>query len=229
MVLRAFVIAVLLACVCGGHAFAAEEPPPRREPAPEFRDGLEWFNTGRPLSLGELRGKFVLLDFWTYCCINCMHILPELSKLEAAFPEDLVVIGVHSAKFPKEKLGDNIREAMLRYRIKHPVVNDANMTIWRKFGVNSWPSLVVLDPEGQYCGYVSGEGNRELLEKLSQETKGNYYKPADAQQLAEDITYSEGGISVRETRDLWDMPALFLGLLLIRAVEWLLRRKWGTI
>ena len=61
------------------------------------------------------------------------------------------------------------------------------------------------------------------------ETKGNYYKPADAQQLAEDITYSEGGISVRETRDLWDMPALFLGLILIRAVEWLLRRKWGTI
>ena len=73
------------------------------------------------------------------------------------------------------------------------------------------------------------EQNRELLEKLAKETKGNYYKPADAQQLAEDITYSEGGISVRETRDLWDMPAFFLGLILIRAVEWLLRRKWGTI
>jgi hypothetical protein len=73
------------------------------------------------------------------------------------------------------------------------------------------------------------EQNRALLEKLSSETKGNYYKPDDAQQLAKDIDISEGGISVRETRDLWDMPALFLGFLIIRAAEWLLRRKWGTI
>jgi hypothetical protein len=73
------------------------------------------------------------------------------------------------------------------------------------------------------------EQNRPLLEKLSSETKGNYYKPDDAQQLAKDIDISEGGISVRETRDLWDMPALFLGFLIIRAAEWLLRRKWGTI
>jgi hypothetical protein len=73
------------------------------------------------------------------------------------------------------------------------------------------------------------EQNRALLEKLSSETKGNYYKPDDAQKLAEDILYSEGGISVRETRDLWDMPAFFLAFLAIKAVEWLLRRKWGTI
>ena len=76
------------------------------------------------------------------------------------------MIGVHSAKFDNEKETANIRKAILRYEIEHPVVNDANMTIWRKFGVNSWPSLVVLDPEGQYCGYVSGEGNRELLENV---------------------------------------------------------------
>jgi hypothetical protein len=73
------------------------------------------------------------------------------------------------------------------------------------------------------------EQNRALLEKLSAETKGNYYKPDDAQRLAEDIDISSGGISVRETRDLWDMPAIFLAFLGIRAVEWLLRRKWGTI
>jgi uncharacterized membrane protein len=73
------------------------------------------------------------------------------------------------------------------------------------------------------------EQNRALLEKLSSETKGNYYTPEDAQKLGDDITYSEGGISVRETRDLWNMPALFLAFLVIRAVEWVLRRKWGTI
>jgi hypothetical protein len=73
------------------------------------------------------------------------------------------------------------------------------------------------------------EQNRELLEKLAAETKGNYYKPDDAQRLAKDIEISEAGISVRETFDLWDMPAFFLAFLAIRAAEWLLRRKWGTI
>ena len=85
---------------------------------------FEWLNTTRPISLADLRGKFVLLDFWTYCCINCMHMLPELKKLEQAYPNELVVIGVHSAKFESEQDTENIREAVLRYEIEHPVVND---------------------------------------------------------------------------------------------------------
>jgi hypothetical protein len=71
--------------------------------------------------------------------------------------------------------------------------------------------------------------NRELLEKLSSETGGRYYTPQDAQKLGKDISYSEAGITVRETRDLWDMPIVFLILLSLRAAEWLLRRKWGVI
>ena len=81
---------------------------------------------GKPLTKADLKGKFVLLDFWTYCCINCMHILPELKKLEQQFPNNLVVIGVHSAKFETEKDTENIREAILRYEIEHPVINDAD-------------------------------------------------------------------------------------------------------
>ena len=73
------------------------------------------------------------------------------------------------------------------------------------------------------------EQNRELLEKLASETGGRYYKPEDAQKLGKDINYSEAGITVRETRDLWDMPIVFLVLLLLRSGEWLLRRKWGVI
>ena len=145
---------------------AVENPFPNRHPAPELEGGVEWLNTGGPISVKDLRGKIVLVDFWTFCCINCIHVLPDLHALEKKYPNELVVIGVHSAKFDNEKETGNIRKAILRYEIEHPVVNDAEMVIWRKFGVNSWPSLVVLDPEGQYCGYVSGEGNRELLEKV---------------------------------------------------------------
>ena len=147
-----------------GKPEVVENPFPNRHPSPELDGGVEWLNTGGPISVKDLRGKVVLIDFWTFCCINCMHVLPDLAYLEKKYPRELVVIGVHSAKFDNEKETGNIRKAILRYEIEHPVVNDSEMIIWRKFGVNSWPSLVVLDPEGQYCGYVSGEGNRELLE-----------------------------------------------------------------
>lgn len=145
---------------------APENPFPRRFEAPALDGGKDWLNTARPIELKDLRGKIVLLDFWTYCCINCMHVLPDLSYLEQKYAKEIVVIGVHSAKFDNEKDSDNIREAILRYEIEHPVVNDANMTIWRKFNVHSWPTLVVIDPEGHYCGFVSGEGNRDVLETV---------------------------------------------------------------
>jgi len=143
-----------------------ENPFPRRFPAPALDGGKDWLNTNRALSIQDLRGKVVLLDFWTYCCINCMHVIPDLQYLEKKYPNELVVIGVHSAKFENEKESDNIRQAILRYEIEHPVINDANMTIWRKFNVHSWPTLVLIDPEGQYCGYISGEGNREILDQV---------------------------------------------------------------
>ena len=107
-----------------------------------------------------------MLDFWTYCCINCMHVLPDLEFLEKKYEKELVVIGVHSAKFANEKNSEAIRGAILRYEIEHPVINDANMTVWRKFGVNSWPTLVLIAPEGRYVGQQPGEGNRELFDKV---------------------------------------------------------------
>ena len=117
-------------------------------PFPEdpFPEDLAWINTARPLKLRELRGKFVLLDFWTYCCINCMHILPELKKLQRAYPDNLVVIGVHSAKFGAERDTKNVTEAVLRYKIEHPVINDPGHILWKRFGIRSWPSLVLIDP-----------------------------------------------------------------------------------
>lgn len=125
--------------------------------APEFPRGLTWLNS-QPLTLSQLRGKVVLLDFWTYCCINCMHIIPDLKKLETKYKDELVVIGVHSAKFQNERQSGNIKEAILRYDVEHPVINDNQFQIWNEYGARAWPTLVLIDPAGYIVGGSSGEG-----------------------------------------------------------------------
>jgi DNA-binding beta-propeller fold protein YncE len=145
---------------------AKERDDPNRLRAPELEGGTGWLNTAGPLRLKDLRGKIVLLDFWTYCCINCMHVLPDLAKLEKKYANELVVIGVHSGKFDNERDSEHIRKAILRYEISHPVVNDADMKIWNTYGAHSWPTLCLIDPEGYYVGSVGGENNYELLDKV---------------------------------------------------------------
>ncbi|XP_017338651.1 NHL repeat-containing protein 2 isoform X1 [Ictalurus punctatus] len=133
---------------------------------PDFEKGLEWLNTEGPLSLErELSGKVVVLDFFTYCCINCMHILPDLHKLEQlhTVKDGLVVVGVHSAKFPNEKVSQNICSAVLRYGITHPVVNDSDARLWNELEVSCWPTLVILGPRGNLLFSLVGEGHREHL------------------------------------------------------------------
>ncbi len=132
---------------------------------PDFAAGKEWFNSP-PLSFErQLRGKIVILDFWTYCCINCIHVLPDLAYLErkyAGYP--VAFVGVHSAKFENEKVSENIRQAVMRYDIEHPVINDDEMALWRAIGVRSWPTLAVVGPKGNLLLMVSGEGNRDVLD-----------------------------------------------------------------
>jgi DNA-binding beta-propeller fold protein YncE len=145
---------------------AADEPRAGANAAPELEGGVAWLNTAGPIHLKDLRGKLVLLDFWTLCCINCIHTLPDLARLEKKYAKELVVIGVHSAKFENEKSTDSIRKAILRYEVHHPVVNDAAMRIWQRYSVSSWPTLVLIDPEGNLVGYASGEGNYDVLDKV---------------------------------------------------------------
>jgi DNA-binding beta-propeller fold protein YncE len=146
-------------------ALAAQKADEDRPPAPDLDGGVAWINTAGPLKMADLKGKVVLLDFWTLCCINCIHVMPDLAKLEKKYPNQLVVIGVHSAKFDNEKDTQSIRKAVLRYELAHPVVNDAEHKIWNRYGVNSWPTLVLIDTEGKVVGAASGEGNYELLDK----------------------------------------------------------------
>ena len=134
--------------------------------AADFPQGLDWLNTDRPLSLEDLRGKLVLLDFWTYCCINCMHVLPDLKRLEKKYAEQLVVVGVHTPKFSTERETENIRKAVLRYEVEHPVVNDHSMRMWREYAVRAWPTLVLIDPHGKVIGAHSGEGVYEAFDAL---------------------------------------------------------------
>lgn len=132
--------------------------------APEFPVGLDWLNVPEPLSMAQLRGKAVLLDFWTYGCINCIHVIPDLKRLEAEFPDELVVIGVHSAKFANEGETENIRFIVKRYGIEHPIINDRNFIMWQTYGVRAWPTFMLIDPQGKVLGYYSGEGVYEAMQ-----------------------------------------------------------------
>jgi DNA-binding beta-propeller fold protein YncE len=143
--------------------------------APDFPSRLEWLNTDRKYSLKDFRGKIVLLDFWTYCCINCMHVIPDLKKLEEKYPE-LVVIGVHSAKYHNEKIKENIKQAILRYEIEHPVVIDNDFTLWRAYVINAWPSFILIDPQGNVVAKTAGEGIYQTIDPVVAELSKEFEK-----------------------------------------------------
>ncbi len=166
------VVMPVLAAILLALAPAACLPTAQNSPAPAL-DSPEWLNTDREFRSWskDLKGQVVLLDFWTYCCINCLHVLPDLAKLEKEFADQpFLVIGVHSNKFPQEGEAENIRQAILRYQIHHPVVVDQEHKIWKSFGVRAWPTLVLVDPEGNVVGSASGEGNYDLVRATIIET-----------------------------------------------------------
>lgn len=148
---------------------------------------LPWFNVQKPLDLPDLKGKLVILDFWTFCCINCIHIIPTLKKIEAQFPDSLVVIGVHSPKFPGEKVTDNVSRAISRYEIQHPVVHDTDFSIWQRYAVRAWPTLIFISPDGYVLGQLPGEPDPQLLKttigQLLEDYKNKGLLTHDAQNL----------------------------------------------
>jgi thiol-disulfide isomerase/thioredoxin len=149
----------------GSVAHFAAAQTASRVPAPSLEGAVEWINTDGPVRLEDLRGKVVLMDFWTYCCINCIHMIPALRQLEEKYPNELVVIGVHSAKFETEKDSENIQKAVLRYDLRHPIVNDANLVLWHRYSVTSWPSFRLIDPEGFVVAAGSGEVSFKVLDE----------------------------------------------------------------
>ncbi|MCC7014149.1 MAG: redoxin domain-containing protein [Planctomycetes bacterium] len=146
-------------------------------PAPDFGADKEWLNVARPLSRAhDLAGKLVLLDFWTYCCINCMHVLPDLAFLEEKYRgEPFVVVGCHSAKFSNERELERVREAVVREGIEHPVVLDREFDIWKRYAIRAWPTLMLLSPDGRILGTLSGEGQLAVLDVLIEQALELYH------------------------------------------------------
>lgn len=139
-----------------------EEQGPVR--APELSGATNWLNVAEPLTLASLRGKVVLLDFWTYGCINCVHVLADLKALEAKYGDALVVIGVHSAKFTNERELEHLRRTVVRLEIEHPVANDTDFAIWKAYTVRAWPTRVLIDPAGYIVGSAAGEGYAQAFD-----------------------------------------------------------------
>jgi thiol-disulfide isomerase/thioredoxin len=180
--------------------------------APELR-GDVWLNTGgHPITLAELRGRIVLLDFWTSGCVNCLHVLDELRPLEAEFADVLVTIGVHSPKFLHEGERASIEAAVRRYEVHHPVVNDPKMELWSQYAVRAWPTLVIVDPEGYVVHVAAGEGHAEalrrvvagLVKKGTLRRGGSPYVPVEEQQSelrfpSKAVATAEGRILVADT------------------------------
>ncbi|WP_182112436.1 MULTISPECIES: NHL domain-containing thioredoxin family protein [unclassified Actinotalea] len=132
--------------------------------------GRGWLNTGgRDVALADLRGKIVLLDFWTFCCVNCLHVLDELRELEEEHRDVLVIVGVHSPKFVHEADPVALAAAVDRYEVRHPVLDDPELTTWSAYSARAWPTLVVVDPEGYIVAHMAGEGHKHNLAVLVRE------------------------------------------------------------
>ncbi len=139
--------------------------------APELR-GRGWLGTGgTSYSLADFRGRFLLLDFWTYCCVNCLHVLDELRPLEQKYAGELVVVGVHSPKFVHEADPDALAAAVERYEVHHPVLDDPELRTWQAYTARAWPTLVLVDPEGYVAAQYAGEGHAHALDALLAELR----------------------------------------------------------
>ncbi|MFF4571253.1 NHL domain-containing thioredoxin family protein [Streptomyces sp. NPDC001410] len=143
--------------------------------APELIGKGGWLNTGdNQYTLADLRGRIVVLDFWTFCCINCLHVLDELRALEEKHRDTVVVIGVHSPKFVHEAEHGAVVDAVERYGVEHPVLDDPELATWKQYAVRAWPTLVVIDPEGYVVAQHAGEGHVHAIERLVGELEAEH-------------------------------------------------------
>ncbi|MFJ8033008.1 NHL domain-containing thioredoxin family protein [Streptomyces sp. NPDC096032] len=143
--------------------------------SPELIGGGGWINTGgEELRLADFRGRVLILDFWTFCCINCLHVLDELRELEERHRDTVVVVGVHSPKFAHEAEHRAVVDAVERYGVGHPVLDDPELVTWKQYAVRAWPTLVVIDPEGYVVAQHAGEGHVHAIERLVEELEAEH-------------------------------------------------------
>ena len=158
---RAFLAAL------GGLAFTAHAAPDGLQDwgaAPDFRGIAQWFN-GPALSLAQLHGQVVLVDFWTFACINCLRTLPHVNRWAAAYRDQgLVVVGVHTPEFAFERTPTSVQTAMRRHGVKHPVALDNDYATWKAYGNQYWPAHYLIDGRGRIRYRHFGEGDYDRTE-----------------------------------------------------------------
>jgi thiol-disulfide isomerase/thioredoxin len=134
--------------------------------APELPDSLAWINAGQAPSLAALRGRVVLLHFWTFDSVNCLNALADLRYLESKYHDGLSVIGVHTPKYDYQTQSAPVLKAVNRCHIRHPVASDPDYALWRGYGVQSWPSFAIVDAEGRFAALLTGEGRRDEADAI---------------------------------------------------------------
>lgn len=141
------------------------EPYAAATAAPDFTGADRWFNSP-PLSMDKLRGKVVLVEFWTRECINCIDVLPQVKSLyEKYASQGLVVVGVHTPEYDEERDPVLLQKAIDQYHITWPVVSDNGYRIWNAYGNRYWPAIYLIDQRGHVVYYHVGEGNYEGTEQ----------------------------------------------------------------
>jgi len=136
-----------------------------QQTAPDFTGINNWFNS-KPLSLADLRGKVVLVDFWTYGCVNCVNTLPHVTELYAKYRDrGLVVVGVHTPEFPFERSASNVQAALKRHGITYPVAQDNDSKTWNAYRNRYWPAQYIIDQNGKIVFRHEGEGRYDEIDR----------------------------------------------------------------
>jgi thiol-disulfide isomerase/thioredoxin len=162
------VIAFGMQVQAGEGAKATVEVAAAKESAPEFSGISHWLNS-RPLKLADLRGKVVLVDFWTYGCYNCVNTLPYVTELQAKYGnKGFTVIGVHTPEFAYEKSTDSVAGAIKRHGITYPVAQDNDFATWNAYHNQYWPAQYVVDQNGEIVLKHAGEGSYEQIDRTIQ-------------------------------------------------------------
>jgi thiol-disulfide isomerase/thioredoxin len=173
MIIRSLVSALIgTVCLTGitaPHIARAQEPALKvaaaEQSAPNFVGINKWFNS-QPLDLADLRGKVVLVDFWTYGCVNCVNTLPHIVALDAKYrSRGLVVIGVHTPEFPFERSASNVQAALKRHGITYPVAQDNESQTWNAYRNQYWPAQYIIDQNGNIVFHHDGEGQYEQIDR----------------------------------------------------------------
>jgi thiol-disulfide isomerase/thioredoxin len=171
IIAASFAVLAICASAAPSAALASEATPPPVKvaaadaAAPNFIGISKWFNSA-PLNISDLRGKVVLVDFWTYGCINCVNTLPQVTALYAKYRDrGLVVVGIHTPEFPFEHSAGNVEAALRRHGITYPVGQDNESRTWDAYHNQYWPSQYIVDQHGRIVFHHDGEGQYEQIDR----------------------------------------------------------------